>query len=585
MSAIPVRRAIVDALLAHGVPFIVGNPGSTEVPILDELVDVPQLPYVLTLHEAVAVAIGDGFARLARRPAVVSVHATPGVSNIIGGLFLAQSHRSPLVVLAGQQDSRLLGRRAFLASDLVAQTRQYTKMATQPAAAEDVIPAILRGFEVAMEVPRGPVLIVVPRDFLSHEVEYRRMAGERTRRVVGTPSDDEIDSAARLIAGSRRPVIFSGNAVGAVGGPAISRVVKLAELLGAPVYSEHNATNMHFPSGHPQYLAGNAHGIAGIRPWLRGADLLIAVGCDLFMEDRYLAESIIPPSCRVVQIDEDPAEIGRVVPVAAGLVGDLERTLDALIVAVRAVLGPEGLAAARRRAVGVRRRRHARDRKLAALQAALWDASPIRMPRLYAELRAAMPSDAILVDEAVNMASYLHAYFPLSEPDTLLSSKQSWLGWGWGAALGARLAYPNRRVVACLGDGSASYSIQALWTAQRYRLPIATVIVDNGGYMAVENHLRQFGGRALARRVYPGTELGDIDFVSLARGYGVPGMHVEEPGAIGPALRWAMGIDGPALVQVRVDPDDAGLGRAPIPRPQTGGRIRGRDPKVGGSDD
>ena len=567
-----VRRAIVDALLAHGLPFIAGNPGSTEVPLLDELVDAPQLPYLLTLHESVAVSMADGYARLARRPAVVSVHATPGVANILGGLFLASSHRSPILVLAGQQDSRLLGRRAFLESDIVGQARQYTKMATQPARPEEVLPAIMRGLEAAMETPRGPVFVSVPRDFYSRQVDpdprVSRLAPGRphTNASAHDPGSEAIEDAARLISRSRRPVIFSGNGVGAAGSPVIRRIIALAELIGAPVHSEHNATNMHFPTVHPQYLGGNAHGIARVRPWLRGVDLLIAVGCDLFMEDRYIPGGVVPPGCRVLQIDEDPAEIGRLVPVAVGLAGDLERILDALTFAIREELGQEGLAVSRRRAAAVKRRRHVRDRRVAALRAAVWDATPIRMPRLYAELRAAMPADAIMVDEAVNMASYLHAFFPLREPDTLLSSKQSWLGWAWGAALGAQLAYPDRRVVACLGDGSASYSIQTLWTAQRYRLPIVTVVIDNGGYMAVENHLRDFAGRAAARGVYPGTELGGIDFVSLAAGYGVPGVHVDSPGAIAEALGWAMQLGGPALVQVKVDPDDAGLDRAPIPR-------------------
>ncbi len=249
----------------------------------------------------------------------------------------------------------------------------------------------------------------------------------------------------------------------------------------------------------------------------------------------------------------------------AGVAGELGAALDAILSRLPRI--PE--TTMRQRLELARRSKGANARS--DLREATWDAVPIRMPRLYSELRSVMPADAIMVDEAVNMASYLHTFFEFSQADTLLSSKQSWLGWGWGAALGAQLAFPERRVVACLGDGSASYAPQALWTARRFQLPIVTVIVDNGGYMAVQNHLRNFDGAAAHQRSYPGTELGDIDFVALGSAYGVPGRRVESPDQIGSALKWAFDAGGPTVVHVKVDPDDAGLGRDPIPR------IRGKE--------
>jgi benzoylformate decarboxylase len=516
-------------------------------------------------------ALADGYARLARRPAVVSVHATPGVCNIVGGLFLAKSHHSPVLVLAGQQDSRLLGRRPFLASDLIETVRQHTKLAVQVGRADEVVPTVTRAIRVALEPPAGPVLVAVPKDLHDEFVDVVPEAGLTGGSAVAgarrRPDPKALAAAVAEIARSTAPVIMSGNGVGAAGESAIRRVIALAELIGARVYSEHNATNVHFPSGHRLYLGGNAHGVQGVKPWLEGADLLLAIGCDLFMEDRYVPGGIVPAGCRIVQFDEDPLEIGRLEPVVAGVAGDLVATLDDLLLALPFAMGSDAtaLVAQRTREIAQLRRKAA----VARLRDSSSDATPIRMPRLYAELRAAMPPDAIMVDEAVSMASYLHAFFEFSEADTLLSSKQSWLGWGWGAALGAQLARPDRRVVACLGDGSASYAPQALWTARRAGLPIITVIVDNGGYMAVENHLREFDGLAARSRCYPGTAIGDIDFVALAGAYGVPGRRVELPREIGPALRWALAAAGPAVIHVIVDPDDAGLGRRPIPRPET----------------
>ena len=565
MSQAPLRQALVEWLRSASVEHVFGNPGSSEVPLLDSLVDVDRPTYVLVAHEAAAISAADAFAQLSGRPGVVSVHVTPGVANILGGIFLARSHRSPVVVIAGQQDSRILGHRPFLASDLVETVRQHVKWAFQAERAADVLPALRHAFEVASQAPRGPAFVAVPRDLYDHHVALLEPPSALAARL-GVPGDAALEEAAAIIASATMPILLSGNAVGACGAAAIDGVIALAETIGAGVYSEHNATNMHFPSSHPQYLGGNAHGTAVVRQWLRPADVLIAVGCDLFMEERFHPEPLVPPGCRIVQLDEDPQEIGRLFPVAAGLPGDLPATLRALTSRVRVALRPrEAAVAARREAVCAQRA--ALDAERERERRAVWDRRPIRMPRVYAELRTAMPDDAVMIDEAVNMASYLHDFFDFRVPGTLLSSKQSWLGWGIGASLGAQLARPDRRVVAVLGDGSATYGIQALWTAARYHLPIVTVILNNGGYMAVQHHLRAYGARAAAAGRYPGTELSGIDFVSLARGFGVFAERVDDPDAIGPALRSALASGAPRVVEIAIDPNDAGFRRAPIPRP------------------
>ncbi len=567
MRQVPARRAIVEHLRREGVEYIVGNPGSSEVPLLDTLVDYRSPRYILVLHEAVAVAMADGYARLTGRPAVVSVHVTPGVANILGGLFLAKSHRSPVVVLAGQQDSRLLLQRPFLASDLVETVRQHVKWAWQVNRAEDVIPALRRAFDLARQVPAGPVVVVIPRDLQEQEVTGRPEEPEPAGRFGRLrPDPEDVRRAAAIVASSRAPVILCGDGVGRAGANAIPLVVELAELTGARVYSEHNVTTVHFPGAHPQYLGGNAHGTAPVREWLSAADVAVAIGCDLFMEEHFDPAPLVPTSCRLVQIDDDPAEIGRTAPVAAGVVGDLRAVLEELVPAICAAMADTDLAAARNRRAEVEARRRALDDHRADLLRQCWDSVPIRMPRVYAELRRAMPASAVMVDEAVNMASYLHEFFEFREPGTLLSSKQSWLGWGLGAALGAQLARPDRRVVACLGDGSAAYSIQALWTAARYQIPVAAVILNNGRYIAVENHLRIYGQRAAVERTYIGTEIAGIDFAGLARGFAVEAERVEAPDMLGPAFQRALARHTPSLVEVLIDPDDAGFDREPIPR-------------------
>lgn len=568
----PISDLLLELLRERGVELIFGNPGSTEVPLLDGLVAPGQPRYVLVLHEAIAAAAADAYAQLGARPGVVSVHATPGVANILGGLFLAQAHRSPVVVLAGQQDSRLLGRRPFLASDLVAASRQYTKWAAQPARAEDVIPTVARAFDVAMQRPRGPVLVATPRDFYDTEIELGGEARSWLRPALRSASlATEADPAAigvavELLARASRPVLLSGNGVGALGGPAIEAVVELAELIGARVYSEHNATNMHFPSAHPLYLGGNAHGTARVARWLEGADVVVAIGCDLFMEEHFEADDIIPPSAALIQIDEDPLEVGRAQPVSVGLAGDLLAFTRHLSWSVRSSASDELRERVASRTAQIQAERRALDTARRAREGSDGSRPSVTMPRLYAGLRAALPADAIMIDEAVTMASYLHEHFTFVEPNTLLSSKQSWLGWGVGAAIGAQLAQPARRVVAVLGDGSAAYLAQGLWTAAQQHLPILYVVLNNGGYIAVQNHLRQYGQRAADAREYIGTVLSGIDFVTWAKAYGVEGHRVDQPDEVPAALDRALLSGRPQLLEFVIDPDDAGLDRSPIPR-------------------
>ncbi len=229
MTKVPVQRAIVEHLRREGVEYIVGNPGSSEVPLLDTLVDYRSPRYILVLHEAVAVAMADGYARLTGRPAVVSVHVTPGVANILGGLFLAKSQRSPVVVLAEQQDSRLLLQRPFLASDLVETVRQHVKWAWQVNRAEDVIPALRRAFDLARQVPAGPVVVVIPRDLQEQEVTRRPEEPEPASRFGRLrPDPEDVRRAAAIVA----PVILCGDGVGRAGASAIPLVVELAELTG-----------------------------------------------------------------------------------------------------------------------------------------------------------------------------------------------------------------------------------------------------------------------------------------------------------------------------------------------------------------
>lgn len=563
-------EGVLDLIIDQKIRYIFGNPGSTEVPLLDALVGRAIPEYLLTLHEGIAMAMADGYAMSSRDPALVSVHATPGVTNLLGGLFLASAHRSPVVVLAGQQDSRLLNRRPFLASDFVTASSPYTKHSSQVERSADVLPTLSAAIQTATAEPAGPVLVAIPRDFYDHDLAAT--ADRNAQPPRNTTHDREVadDSSMRraidLILSGNRLVLLSGNEVGTRGAAAVDAVVRLAELVGARVYSEHNAINMHFPGDHPLYLGGNAHGMASVRPWLEGADTIVAIGCDLFMEDAWFDEPPIQPETDLVQLNETVEDIGRLMTPSVGMAGNLVHLVETITRQLQATMSESDLssAAARRRSVEAERR--ALDLERDRLRDLRWDSEPIHMTRLYSELRTVMDAHDIMVDEAVNMASYLHGFYTFSRPHTLYSSKQSWLGWGWGAAMGVWLANQDRQVVLCIGDGSASYALQALWTAKRYEIPIKVIVLNNGRYMAVANHLRNYDTRAAKHGEYIGTDIEGMDFVAISKGFGVEARRLSDPSTVRETLTWLMKSERPAVVEALIDPDDAGYHRRPLPR-------------------
>jgi benzoylformate decarboxylase len=546
------KQVFMESLIGHGVEYIFGNPGTTESPILDALLDYPQLRYIVALHEGVALGAASYYAQTSGKPAVVSLHVAPGLGNALGMLYNAFKARAPLVVTAGQQDTRLRLRGPVLGHDLVAMAAPLTKWSVQVERADEFALIMHRALKIATDPPAGPVFVALPIDVLEQETDLAPLAPGRLYRAPA-PDPAGIQAAAQLLLGARRPVIVVGDDAAS----AAAEVTALAERLGAAVWCEGIRARQAVPSTHPNFRLGLPFDAAAIRKALDGADVVLLVGGPFFEEVWYAPGSPLPPEAAAIQVESSPERLAHNLPVRVGLVSDPRAALAALRAAIG--LGESrafrDAATARNAALRALKTEDAQAQRARA--AKRWEHAPISVPRLVAEIEAALPPDAIVVDESITASIDLARTVQFERPGDYVGARGGGIGQALPGALGVKLAQPERPVVALSGDGSAMYSIQALWTAAHHDLAVVFVILNNREYRILKHNMDTYRQRFGAKpdRAYPNMDLvaPDLGFVDLARGLGVEAMRVASPGELRPALEKALGARRPFLLDVAVE--------------------------------
>ena len=542
---------LMEILRAAGVRYLFGNPGTTELPFLDALPD-SRLEYVVALQEAAAVAAADGYAQASGTLGVVNVHVAPGLANGISILHNAARAKTPLVVTAGQQDTRFLMDQPILAADLVRMAEPFTKWAYEIRRAGEAPSALRRALKVALTPPTGPVFLSLPMDLMGEVVED---AGEGPPELASRalPEAGAVGRAAQLLAAGKAPLVIAGDGVARSGG--VAELTALAELLGARVHGEPVYRRTNFPGNHPLWRGGLFPSPAGVRKALDEADVVLIVGASVFTWFLHTEGAPFRRGLTVVQVDDDPWEIGRSYPVSLGIVADPRETLAALTRTLGALLTD-----AARKAAADRRDKLSRGRgelMARAKAAAEGEAqrSPIGQAHLMHTLASLLPADAIVVDESATSLPFVLRYMPFGATGSFYGSKTGTLGWGMGAALGVSLAAPGRKVVATIGDGSVMYSPQALWTAAHARLPITYVVPNNSSYAILKSGMLSLDLESAKRGIYPGMDLVDpeIDYTGLARSLGVRAERVEKPGELRDVLTACLAHPGPSLVDVAID--------------------------------
>ncbi|HEY7648696.1 MAG TPA: thiamine pyrophosphate-dependent enzyme [Methylomirabilota bacterium] len=542
---------LLEILRSAGVRYLFGNPGTTELPFLDAL-EGSGLDYVVGLEEKVAVAAADGYAQATGTVGVANVHVAPGVANALSILHNAARARSPLLLTAGQQDTRLLMHEPILAGDLVQMTEQFTKWSAEIPRAEDAPAAWRRALSLALSPPTGPVFLSLPMDVMTAVVDD---AGARPAPIAARvqPEAEAIARAAALLAGAARPLIIAGD--GVARSHAVPSLVALAERLGARVHGEPIYRRTNFPGDHPLWRGGLYPAPAGVRKALDEADVVLIVGASVFTWFLYAPGEPFPPGVSVVHIDDDARQIGRSYPVMLGVLADPGAALDALQVALSAAMSDRARAAAVERARDLARTRQELAARLRAAAESERERSPISPAYLMHVLGSALPDDAIVVDESASTLPHVLRHLPFKQPGSFFGSKTGTLGWAAGAALGVQLAAPGRKVVATIGDGSLMYAPQALWTAAHRRLPITYVVPNNASYAILKSGMLTLGLDSAKRGIYPGMDLIDpeIDDVGLARALGVRAERVDRPKDLRDVLAACLTHPGPSLVDVAID--------------------------------
>ena len=492
------KQVFMESLIAHGVEYIFGNPGTTESPLLDALLDYPQLQYIVALHEGVALGAASYYAQTSGKPAVVNVHVAPGLGNALGMLYNAFKARAPLLVTAGQQDTRLRLRGPVLGHDLVAMAAPLTKWSVQVERADEFALIVHRALKIATDPPAGPVFVALPIDVLEQETDLAPLDPGRLFRAP-EPDPAGVQAAAALLREARRPVIVVGDeAAGAA-----AEVTALAEELGAAVWCEGIHAHQVLPTAHPNFRLGLPFDAAAIRGALDGADVVLLLGGPFFEEVWYAPGSPLPPGAVAIQVESAPERLAHNLPVSVGLVGHPRAALKAL----RAAL--DGDAAFRENAArrnDTLRALKAQDAQAQRARAAKrWDHAPISVPRLMAEIEAALPPDAIVVDEAITASLELARTVQFERTGDYIGARGGGIGQALPGALGVKLAQPGRPVVALSGDGSAMYSIQALWTAAHHDLAVVFVILNNREYRILKHNMDTYRQRFGAK---PDREIG-----------------------------------------------------------------------------
>lgn len=550
------HRAILRQLLADGLDHMYGNPGTVEQGFLDALSDFPEFRYVLTLQESVAVMIADGYARARRRPALVQIHSTPGLGNAIGALYQAYRGHSPLVVIGGDAGIRYQPLDSQMAGDLVAMARPVTKWATMVQDPNSLLRVLRRAIKTAATPPMGPVYVCLPQDILDAPASEPVFAtGVPSLRVAPDPS--LLRRPAELLAAASCPMIYVGDGVAYA--DAQDELTRLAELIGAAVY-EADAGEVNMSRSHPLYQGATGHmfGYQSL-PITRRGDVNLICGTYVLPEVFPELGEIFAEGSVAIHIDLNAYEIGKNHQVDFGFVSDPKLTLAALADAVEAMLSPQQRAAARERAERLGAEKAERLEREMAADAAQRDAMPLQMARFASELQAALPNGALIFDEALTCSPSVSRYFPAQRAGDYFLTRGGSLGVGFPGAIGAQLAHPDRTVVGFSGDGGAMYTIQALWTAARHNVNAKFVVCNNGSYRLLQlNLLAYWQERGIEPRAYPlSFDLSQpvLRFDEMARSMGVPGVRVEKPWEIAPAIEQMLTTPRPFLIDLVLEGD------------------------------
>jgi len=538
------RDVLLDILRDEGITHVFGNPGSTEMPLMDALVDAPDIKYVLGLQEATAVGMADGWALASGRAGFVNLHAMGGLGNAMGVLVASKASETPLVVTAGQQDTRHLMTEPWLSGDLVALAAPVTKWAKEVRRGEDVGQALRRAFAVARTPPCGPVFLSLPMDVLDEAVSGKTPPASSAPRLGASPD------AARLaerLAGldPERVVVLLGDDLPAA---ASAGLIAFAEAGGFPVWGTQLTSRAAFPSAHSAWAGVMKPDFAVMRQHFESAEAIVLVGGRAFVAYPYRDAEPVPSGVAVLHVADNPEAFGREHAADMALLGDIGLTLEA---------------AAKRLGERVDRRKvEARLAERGALKRAATEAlraeilaetgAPLSPDAAVLAVLDALPKDALIANDSAATFGRVQELLT-TQPGSYFFARGGVLGCNMPAAVGASLAGAGL-VASFVGDGGAMYSPQALWSAAHYGARVIFFVFNNRRYGVLQNVARSLGYANAGADRFVGMEIVDpaVDFQALSASMGVPAARADDRAAVAAAVAKALERDGPSLIEIAI---------------------------------
>lgn len=544
-------KLLLELLESEGVEYVFGNPGTTELPFIDALIDSPAVKYIWGLQEASVVAMADGYTQAAKRPGFVNLHTAGGLGHGLGNLLNASVSGTPMVVTAGQQDSRHSITDPLLFGDLVRIATPAVKWAQEVHSPEHLPILIRRAFQDCAGVHPGPVFLSLPMDVME---EMTTIPVPEKSYVDRRPIAGSLDRLADELA------VFKPGKILIVAGDEISyheaaaETVELAELLGAPVYGSSWPAHIPYPTSHPLWCGNLPTKASEIAEVVEGFDCVLALGGKSFITILYTEGSALPEHCELFQLSIDGRDLGRSYPTKLSLIGDIQKSLQVL----------NGLLAQR---LGDRADQHAALLKNARLKRQqqreqlnrnvdqLLSLDYIHPLVAAQQMARGIGPETPIVDEAVVTSFHLRDFLNSNSTRQYHFLRGGALGWGMPAAVGYSLGSGKEPVVSLVGDGAALYSPQALWTAAYEKLPVTFVVMNNREYNILKNFMRsQEHFNSAQQNRFIAMDINDppIDFLSMAESMGVPASRVDSVGDIADAIQAGIQSGKPNLIEIPV---------------------------------